>query len=264
MPRVLPITLIVGLIAGLLVGGFHVLFTAPVMARAIGLEERAATEAAARGEVLADEEPLVPLWVQERIGLPLGNGVIGLVVGLVFAGGFALVRRIVPDWHPLAIALIVGAVGFWALSLFPFIKFPLNPPGVGESASLTFRQGFQTLFILLSAAGAVGALFGVKLINRSTSVATQRAQRYALLALAYAAFALIIAFVIPGNPDPTPVPVDLLALFRTLTVIGQFLLWLLLALGVGLTIMWYRRSAQTAGSPEARNVTPHASAHLAR
>ena len=262
MPRVLPIALIVGLMAGLLVGGFHVLFTAPVMARAIDLEEeRAAAEAAARGEVLEDEEPLVPLWLQERAGLPLGNGAIGLVLGLVFAGGFALVRRIAPNWHPLAIALIVGAVGFWALSLFPFIKYPLNPPGVGEPASLTFRQGFQTLFILLSAAGAVGALYGVKLINRSTSVVAQQARGYALLALAYAAFALIIAFAVPGNPDPTPVPIDLLALFRTLTMIGQFLLWLLLALGVGLTIMWHQRSARPAGSSEARNVTPRASAH---
>jgi hypothetical protein len=172
-----------------------------------------------------------------------------------------LLRGIVPGWHPLAIALIVGGIGFWTLSLFPFIKYPLNPPGVGDPATLTYRQGFQTLFFILSAAATVGALYGVKLINRSTSVTARRAQRYVLVALAYAALALIIAFALPGNPDPTPVPVDLLALFRTLTMIGHFLLWLLLAIGVSLTIMWYQRSAPAVDRPGTRNVTPRASAH---
>jgi predicted cobalt transporter CbtA len=259
MPRVLPIALIVGLLAGLLVGGFHNLFTVPVMERAIALEEERAAVEAPAGTAEHEEGAVVSLGMQ-RVGMVVGLAILGLIVGLIFAGFYRLLRGIVPAWHPLAIALIVGAVGFWALSLFPFIKYPLNPPGVGEPASLTFRQGFQTLFILLSAAGAVGALYGIKLINRSTSVSAQRAQRYALLALAYVVFASIIAFAIPGNPDPTPVPVDLLALFRTLTMVGQFLLWLLLALGVGLTIMWYQRSGQMVSSPGARNITPRASA----
>jgi hypothetical protein len=248
MPRILPIALIMGVIAGLLVGGFHVLFTAPVMSRAIQLEEeRAAAEASALNVPHEEEEPLVPLWVQEHVGLPLGNAGIGLILGMVFAGGFALVRRVTPNWHPLAIALVVGALGFWALSLFPFIKYPLNPPGVGEPSSLTFRQGFQTLFFFLSAAGVVAAVYGVKLVNDSTEILSQRLQRYALVAAAYAIFALIIALALPGNPDPTPVPIDLLELFRALTMIGHFLLWLFLALGVALAVMWYQRSPQRAG-----------------
>lgn len=259
MPRVLPIALIVGVMAGLLVGGFHNLFTVPVMERAIALEEERAAAVAPAGVAEHGGGAVVSLGVQ-RIGMVVGLATFGLIIGLVFTGFYRLLRGIVPDWHPLAIALIVGAVGFWALSLFPFIKYPLNPPGVGEPASLTYRQGFQTLFFLLSAAGAVGALYSIKFINRSTSVTAQRAQRYALVALAYAAFALIITFALPGNPDPTPVPVDLLALFRTLTMIGHFLLWLLLALGVGLTIMWYQRSTQTTSNPQSRNATPHASA----
>ena len=45
MSRLLAISLIFGLIAGILVGGFHNLFTVPVMERAIALEEaRAVTD----------------------------------------------------------------------------------------------------------------------------------------------------------------------------------------------------------------------------
>ena len=62
--------------------------------------------------------------------------------------------------------------------------------------------------------------------------------------LAYAIFALVIVFAIPGNPDPVPVPIDLLELFRTLTMVGQFLQWALLAIGVGLALEWYARKAE--------------------
>jgi len=62
--------------------------------------------------------------------------------------------------------------------------------------------------------------------------------------LAYGGFAAVIFFAVPGNPDPIEVPVDLLSLYRALTMIGQFLLWALLAGGVALSLMWYERSPQ--------------------
>ena len=253
MPRILPIALIVGLIAGLLVGGFHNLFTVPVMERAIALEEQRAAAEAPSGAIEEEGGAEVSLGVQ-RIGMVVGLAVFGLILGLVFTGLFRLFRGVAPGWHPLAIALVVGALGFWALSLFPFIKYPLNPPGVGEPATLTFRQGFQTLFFFLSAAGMAAAVYGAKLVNQSTSIISHRIQRYIMVAAAYAVFALIIVFVVPGNPDLTPVPVDLLELFRALTMIGQFLLWLLLALGVAGAVMWYQRLPQESPSGISREV----------
>ena len=127
MSRLLAISLIFGLIAGLLVGGFHNLFTVPVMERAIALEEaRAVTDPPAAAG--AEETPVSPGG--QRIGMVVGTGIYGLILGLVFAGGYTLLRRAQPNWQPLALAATVGILGFWALSLFPFIKFPVNPPGV--------------------------------------------------------------------------------------------------------------------------------------
>ena len=257
MPRMLIIAVVMGLIAGLLVGGFHNLFTVPVMERAIALEEeRAAAEAPATAAG-AEEPPLVSLGVQ-RIGMTVGTAIVGAVLGLVFAGGYALLRRVVPQWQPLAVSVTVAALGFWCLSLFPFIKFPLNPPGVGDEGTLLFRQLFQTLFFVLSAAGVAGLLVAARRINLMTSDRSSRLQLYAGALLVYAVFALVIVFAIPGNPDPVPVPIDLLELFRTLTMIGQFLQWALLAVGVTLTLKWYQRSAQraqlsTAVTPESAN-----------
>ena len=58
MPRMLVIVLTVGLVSGLLVGGFHNLFTVPVMERAIVLEAERAAEAGAAQD---DEEQNHPL-----------------------------------------------------------------------------------------------------------------------------------------------------------------------------------------------------------
>jgi MFS family permease len=244
MPKVLTIAVVAGLVAGLLVGGFHNLFTVPVIERAIALEEQqAAAEAKAAGTVLAEEKPLVSLGAQ-RVGMAVGTAILGIVLGLVFSGGYALLRRLAPQWPPIALALAVAALGFWSLSLFPFIKWPLNPPGVGEVSTLLFRQGFQGLFFFLSALGVVAFLLGLKRINGAVSSASQRVRLYGLALLGYGIFAAIIFLALPGNPDPVEVPLDLLELFRTLTMIGQFLLWVLLALGVGLTIMWYQRASQ--------------------
>ncbi len=249
MPKVLTIALVAGLVAGLLVGGFHNLFTVPVIERAIALEEQqAAAEAKAAGTVLAEEKPLVSLGAQ-RVGMVVGTTIFGAILGLVFSGGYALLRRLAPQWPPLALALSTAALGFWSLSLFPFIKWPLNPPGVGEESTLLFRQGFQTLFFFLSALGVVAFLLGLRRINGAVSSASQRTRLYGLAVLGYGVFAAVIFFAIPGNPDPVEVPIDLLELFRTLTMIGHFLLWTLLALEVGLTVAWYERAAQKRRSP---------------
>lgn len=251
MSRLLTISLIFGLIAGLLVGGFHNLFTVPVMERAIALEEaRAVTEApAAPGE---EETPVSP-GVQ-RFGMVVGTGIYGLILGLVFAGGYSLLRRAQPNWQPVALAATVGILGFWALSLFPFIKFPVNPPGVGDAETLVFRQLSQTVFLVLSAMGIVALLIGLARINSLNLAPRLRMQLRGALALGYGVFAAVIVLAIPGNPDPVPVPVDLLELFRTLTMAGQFLLWALLAAGVALTLTW----SQWGGRMEAPAHPSHA------
>lgn len=241
MPRMLVIVLVVGVVSGLLVGGFHNLFTVSVMERAIVLEEERSL--AESGGVVDEEDPLVSLGVQ-RVGMAVGNGIFGAVLGLFFAGGYALLRRVVPGWQPFVIALAVGALGFWALSLFPFIRYPLNPPGVGEESSLTVRQGYQVLFMVLSVVGVAGLMLAWQRAKSLAASATQQLQLMSGILLVYAVFAIVIVFAVPGNPDPVPVPIDLLELFRALTMVGQFLQWALLAVGVGLALVWFKRKEE--------------------
>jgi predicted cobalt transporter CbtA len=248
MYRILRIAVVVGVVSGLLVGGFHNLFTVPVMERAIGLEEARAAAEAPEGEAHGGGGVAVSLGMQ-RVGLVVGLVIVTAIYGLLFTGGYWLLRRVVPNGHPLAIALVAGAIGFWTFSMFPFLKYPVNPPGVGDESTLLYRQYFQLVTILLSAAATVGVLLAIKVINTGVVELSQRALRYLGLAVTYGILVAAVLLVVPGNPDPVPVPVDLLEQFRTLTVIGHFLQWMLLGLGVGLVIMWKQRSGQFASNP---------------
>ena len=241
MKRLVITSVIVGIIAGLLVGGFYNLFQVPVMERAIALEEERA--ASVTSDAAEEEEggAEVSLGVQ-RIGMVLGTAIYGAIFGLFFAAGFVLLHRAAPGWSVVWVALTIGALGFWSLSLFPFIKYPLNPPGVGEEASLAARQLGQLLFMLISAAAVGVALDAIRRIQQNFADFAARRLWYGGVLGIYAILAIVMAFVFPGNPDPVPVPIDLLELFRALTMSGQFLMWAFLSAGVTLALLWHQRS----------------------
>ena len=234
MRNVLPVSLIMGAIAGLLVGGFLNVFNVPVMEWAISLEEAAAEAEAAAGSVQVEVGGISISLGMQRIGLVAGLAVLGVLFGAIFTVLYHLVRRVAPGWNMWAWAVIAGLLGFWAVSLFTQVKYPLNPPGIGEEGSLLGRQGFQFLFVVLSLAAVAAGCLAVRFIHVSGFKDKQRLLAYAGIGLAYAVVALILAYAIPGNPDPIPewVPDALVILFRTFSYIGHFLLWLLIALGV--------------------------------
>ena len=241
MKRLVITSVIVGIIAGLLVGGFYNLFQVPVMERAIALEEERAASVTSAAEEEEEGGAEVSLGVQ-RIGMVLGTAIMGAILGLFFAVGFVLLHRAAPGWSVVWVALTIGALGFWSLSLFPFIKYPLNPPGVGEEASLAARQLGQLLFMLISAAAVGVALDAIRRIQQNFADFSARRIWYGGVLGVYAILAIVMVFVFPGNPDPVPVPIDLLELFRALTMAGQFLIWALLSAGVTLALLWHQRS----------------------
>lgn len=241
MRSILPVALVMGIIVGLLVGGYLNVFNVPVMEWAISLEEAAAA-AEAGGNVIEEDGGIVVSLGVQRVGMVAGLAVLGVLFGAVFTGLYHLVRLASPGWNRWAWSTIAGLLGFWSISLFAQLKYPLNPPGIGEGVSLLARQGFQFLFVALSLLAVVAVCLTVKKLNESPA-GVSRSLGYAAVCAAYAAVVIAVFALVPGNPDAIPewVPESLVIMFRTFSIIGHFLLWMGIALGVAGYIQYKAR-----------------------
>ena len=112
-------------------------------------------------------------------------------------------------------ALVLG----WAVGLLPLLKYPANPPGVGEAATIGHRQAFFVALIALSLIGTMVALA----IERRLSNGGKSTR--AAVILGYVAYLAVIYFALPANPDPVKLPSDLVQAFRALSLLGQLLFW---------------------------------------
>ena len=87
------------------------------------------------------------------------------------------------------------------------------------------------LFYALSALGVAGLILALYEIRGSVGSQATRQRLYALTGLGYVVFLLLIFWLVPGNPDPVPVPADLLLEFNNVSLIGHLLIWGLMAVG---------------------------------
>ena len=233
--------MLVGLVAGLLSFGFLKVFGEPQVDRAIAFESQmdeakaqaAAQVEAAKGHVMAKEEPepeLVSRPVQAGIGLFTGVAVYSAAFGGLFALAFAFVYGRMGRYGPKATSALLGVAGFVAVYLVPNLKYPANPPSVGEPETIGIRTTLYFAMIVVSLAAMLGS---VLLRNR---LVVQRGAWNASL-IAGAIYLVIIIAASAGFPSVSEVPDQFPAVvlwqFRTASIGAQLILWMTLGLGFG-------------------------------
>ncbi|MEO3795911.1 CbtA family protein [Nonomuraea sp. B10E15] len=155
--------LLVGLLAGLIAGGFAFAFGEPRVDAAIALEEAAAQAevpeppAAEEAGHNHGEEAEVSRPAQ-KAGLFLATGLYGLAVGGVFALVFAGLRGRVGPRSDGLLALAAAGTAFVAVILVPFVKYPANPPAVGDPETINSRTVLYLVMILVGLAATAIAV----------------------------------------------------------------------------------------------------------
>ena len=226
--------LIVGLFAGLLAGAFAYTMGEPHIDAAIAIEEAGAAHTHDHGDAAAsseEEEPLVSRDGQ-RAGLFLATTLYGVALGGIFAVGFTLLRRKLRTGNDSYAALGLAAAGFIGIVLVPFLKYPPNPPAVGDPETITRRT---VTYLLTLVIGLLAVWAGV--------AASRWAARYgdiARLAGGVAAFLVTIVaayLILPSiNEVPGSFPATLLWQFRFASLGTQATLWLLLGFGYAVAV----------------------------
>lgn len=208
--------LVAGAIAGLTTGLAALLFAEPTVAAAIALEPTDGKELLSRAT--------------QKAGLVLGLMLVGLALGALFA----LVYRGLPDdlrARPWQRALTLALAAFTALHLVAFLRYPANPPGVGDESTLDDRTSAYFLCLALGVAVVSGAFLGLRALARRGV-----APRYRQSAVAVLAFLLVGAVyaLLPSSAPLGDVPADLVWDFRVRALGLQALLYALLGAVFGL------------------------------
>lgn len=219
--------MIAGLIAGLLAFGFAKVIGEPHVDRAIAFEE--AAHPPSPGE--AEEPELVSREVQASVGLLTGVALYGTALGGVFALAYAFISGRLLHLSPRSTALVIAAVGFLALYFVPYLKFPANPPAVGQGETIGYRT--QLYFAMVA--------FSLLALTIAVSFGRQAVTKFGgwnaslLGAGVYLLLVCIAAFALPAiNEVPEKFPADLLWNFRLASLGTQLILWA----AIGLLFGW--------------------------
>lgn len=203
-----------GLVAGLFAALMLTVTAEPSIEEAIKLEQSRAAPNAEHADVI------VSRGVQKGIGLFGAYALAGAGFGLLFAAAFVAFRR----------PLVAGAVLAGGLTVAPWLKYPPNPPAVGDPATLTERQVLYLSVIAIALLVGIGATL---LSRRLRSMGWDDARRTAAV-VAVVAVTMLVAFaVLPPPPDPVNAPATLIWRFRLASLGGNVALWTVLTLGFG-------------------------------
>lgn len=224
--------IVAGLLGGLLAGLFALVIGEKPLEQAIHMEE-ADEGVAGRGVASlpqvgqGDDGEVIVSRRAQRFGLIAATGVVGVALGGIFGVVFAMLGVTPSPW--LA-SLKLGLVAWLAVALLPSLKYPANPPGVGEPATVGARSGWYLTAVLLSLATAL-ATWGLNRRLRTGGVAVVKRH---LLASVTAAAGLALVAALPATSDPVRVPAALLWDFRLSALGTSATLWFALAAVFGL------------------------------
>jgi len=189
------------------------------LGRAIALEGGGSDEMFSRGT--------------QQAGGMLAAVLYGAALGAVFTIAYAVVRhrlRSTDDWHA---AVALATAGFVAIFLLPFLKYPANPPTVGNPDTI----GRRTALYLLAVAWSLVATWAGWRARRALVVRGWAPPKAVPATLAvWVALTIVGLALLPANTDPVSPPATLIWQFRLSTVAGAAAFWAVL----GLTFGWLR------------------------
>ncbi len=225
----LAIVLFSGALAGTIHGVTNLVIVEPYLDEAIGIENQ---NLFASGE----EEDTLAFWVEydayrdwQKSGQVLAGAILGTSMGGLFGIVYVLSRNTLPG-NDMKKSIILAAVMWITIYIIPFLKYPANPPTVGDGETVVLRSILFLSFIAISGFSAVGFFQIYKKLQSKKILAF----------VGYGLFISILFVLMPPNPDEVTAPMDLVNGFRAMSVVAVTIFWASLAVIFGSLWMKFR------------------------
>ena len=228
------IVLVSGFTAGIIHGAVNLVIVEPYLDQAISIENQ---NLFATG--LAEDTP--QFWAEyssyrdwQKSGQILAGGILGMSIGALFGIVFAYSRNALPKGHTVKKTFVLAAIMWFTIFLIPFLKYPANPPTVGEVDTVVLRSILYLTFIAISGFSAVGFFMLYKKLENKKYLAF----------VGYAVFITAVFFIMPPSPDEVTAPMDLVNGFRVMSVMAVTTFWIAEAIILGLLWQKYKTKLQ--------------------
>jgi predicted cobalt transporter CbtA len=232
-----------GLLAGLLAGLFAFFVGEPLLDRAIAFEEASASaHSDAHGDSHHAEEEVFSRSTQ-KVGLFFATGLFGTTVGGVFGLVYALFRGRLAAEGDLRRSLYLTAALFAGAFAIPFLKYPANPPSVGDPSTIGARTAAYFTLVALSLLAVLAAWLAARVLReRGVDALKRRAIVGAGLLLAIS----VLFLALPPAASAEGFPSGLLWGFRLSSFGTQLVFWAGLGALFGLLSERARRRGEPA------------------
>lgn len=215
------ITLTSGVIAGIILAFLNLGIVEPTIDKAIALEVQ---KQVSSGENVNMSE-LIDYRYWQKAGAFAGGAIYGAGLAALFGVIFVFTRNKLPGKNNKQKAIFLAGIMWFVLFLMVALKYPANPPAVGDPETIYYRETLYVGYIMISGLAALGmAVIWIKTRVNSKKI---------IIPLMYAAIMVTAYAVMPSNPDKIEISMDLIQTFRVLTATTIGVFWGILGIIFG-------------------------------
>ena len=223
------IVLLSGCFAGTIYGTLNLIIVEPYLDDAINIENQ---NLFSSGEEIDGPQ----FWVEyyeyrswQKGGQILAGAILGVSIGSLFGIVYALSKKSLPSRNNIGKTLILAGLMWFTLFVIPFLKYPANPPTVGDGETVVLRGILYLTLIAISGFLAIGFYQIFKRLKAKNKI---------LPIIGYGVLISLVFFLMPENPDEVSTSMELINGFRVVAFLTGTVFWFTLALFLG--VFWQK------------------------
>ena len=223
------IVLLSGCFAGTIYGTLNLIIVEPYLDDAINIENQ---NLFSSGEEIDGPQ----FWVEyyeyrswQKGGQILAGAILGTSIGSLFGIVYALSKKSLPSRNNIGKTLILAGLMWFTLFVIPFLKYPANPPTVGDGETVVLRGILYLTLIAISGFLAIGFYQIFKRLKAKNKI---------LPIIGYGVLISLVFFLMPENPDEISTSMELVNGFRVVAFLTGTVFWFTLALFLG--VFWQK------------------------